>query len=121
MQKVDKIENLSRYDIVYANLPQNIGSHVQYGFRPVVILSNNLANLYSPVVTVAPLTSKPKKTLPTHVQLNGGGLTRESTVLCEQVMAVDKQDLARKIGTVNRSADRAAINRALAVQLGLAA
>ena len=59
---------MKQYDIWLADIPAPKGSHVQHGRRPVVIISNNLANTHSPVVTVIPLTSQMNKhQLPTHV------------------------------------------------------
>ena len=40
------------------NLGQVPGTSLQSGIRPVVVVSNNKANTYSPVVTVVPFTSR---------------------------------------------------------------
>lgn len=111
---------MKQYDIWLAVIPAPKGSHVQHGRRPVVIISNNLANTHSPVVTVIPLTSQMNKhQLPTHVYLWGQGLDRASIALCEQVMAVDKTRLLRRMGIVYKAYDRMALHHALAVQLGM--
>ncbi len=47
---------MKQYDIWLADIPAPKDSHVQHGRRPVVIISNDLANTHSPVVTVIPLT-----------------------------------------------------------------
>ena len=113
---------LFQFDICFAQLPLKEGSHIQGGRRPVVIMSNNNANKYSPVVTVVPLTSKLKKrSLPTHVTLFAEGLSTVSTALCEQLTTIDKSQLIRRVGTVSDPEDRAALNRALAVQFGMMA
>lgn len=113
---------MKRFDIWKADLPTIENSHVQRGFRPVVIVSNNLANAHSPVITVIPLTSrKEKKPLRTHVHLLTEGLTVESLALCEQILTIDKSRLRRYVGSVTDTTDRAAINRAMSVQLGMAA
>ena len=93
---------------------------MQHGLRPVVIVSNDAANAASPVITVVPLTSNRKKTSqPTHVCLRGYGLSVTSIVQCEQIMALDKRYLVRRIGEVGHWYDRLAIQHALAVQLGI--
>jgi mRNA interferase MazF len=46
-------------EIWNANLNPTEGSE-QAGFRPVVIISGNLANTYAPVVLCCPLTTKLK-------------------------------------------------------------
>ena len=67
-----------------------------------------------------PLTSQMNKhQLPTHVYLWGQGLDRASIALCEQVMAVDKTRLVRRMGIVYKAYDRMALHHALAVQLGM--
>ena len=56
-----------RGDILYAELGAAVGSE-QAGFRPVVVVQNDVGNRYSPTVVVAPLTSNIRKNiLPTHV------------------------------------------------------
>ena len=102
-----------------ANLPVTPG-HVQHGTRPVVIVSNDVANNFSPIVTAVPLTSNRKAaTLPTHVCLRGYGLAATSIAKCEQVMALDKSCLIRRLGEVSDWYDRLAIQHALAEQLGI--
>ena len=114
--------NVKRYEIFQANLPTIPGSHVQGGTRPVVIVSNNMANTYSPVITVVPLTTRlGKKRLPTHVLVLTSGLRSVSLALCEQLITLDKSRLTHYIGYVSDYDDCAALDRAMAVQLGLAA
>lgn len=58
-----------RGDILYAELGAAVGSE-QAGFRPVVVVQNDVGNRYSPTVVVAPLTSNIRKNiLPTHVHV----------------------------------------------------
>ena len=57
-----------RLEIWFANLGFNQGKYNETGVRPVLILSNDIANTVSPIVTVAPMTSRLHKLyLPTHV------------------------------------------------------
>ena len=62
---------IKRGDIYYANLNPVIGSE-QGGTRPVLIISNDVGNKYSPTVIVAPITSRihTKAKLPTHTLIN---------------------------------------------------
>lgn len=69
-----RLEAMRRYlrgEIYYANLDPVFGSE-QSGFRPVLIIQNDIGNRYSPTVIVAPITSKPdvKAKLPTHCRLD---------------------------------------------------
>ena len=103
---------VKRYDLWMADIPEGSKGHVQYGFRPVLVVSNDMANKYSPVITVVPLTSQlTKRQLPTHVLLQDNGLEKSSLALCEK----------RRVGFIYKEFDRLAIFHALAVQLGMAA
>ena len=116
------MDALNQFDIWFARLPMNVGSHVQGGTRPVIIFSNTEANRNSPIVSVVPLTSKPRKhPFPTHVLLFADGLTTTSRALCEQLTTIDKSQLIRRVGAVSSDRDRAALNRAVATQFGLVA
>lgn len=100
-----------------------MNSSKECGFRPALIVSNNVANKYSPVVTVIPLTAQVKKKLrhPTHVFLSrkaGYGLKRDSIALAEQLFTVEKSELVRKVGTVKDAATMRKVTRALQVQIG---
>lgn len=63
----------------------------QIGYRPCVVIQNNIGNQYSPNTIIAPLTSKSKNSIPTHVKIPGeyaGGL--DSLFLGEQIRVIDK-------------------------------
>ena len=95
--------NIKRGQIWYANLSPVVGSE-QGGMRPVLVVSNNIGNSRSTVITVAPLTSQTqKKRLPTQVLIGTeSGLSCLSMVMCEQVRTIDKQRLMDNapLGTV---------------------
>ena len=55
-----KNEGFRRGDVFMAELRAEPGS-VEHGRRPVVILQNNIGNLYAPTLIVAPITSRPRK------------------------------------------------------------
>lgn len=113
---------MKRYEIWMAEIPASKDSHVQSGRRPVIIVSNDLANTHSPVITVVPLTAKMNKPhLPTHVYLRGQGLDRSSLALCEQVMSLDKTRCLHRVGYVYKPYERLALQHALAVQLDMVA
>ena len=68
-----------RGEIWYVDLGEFDRSSVQRGIRPAVIVSSDIANEKSGVVTVVPLTSKLKKTwYPSHIQISDDDL--ETTV-----------------------------------------
>lgn len=89
-----------RGDMYYADLGHGIGSE-QEGYRPVVIIQNDVGNKHSPTVIIASITSKKdaKPKLPTHYYIDAeNGLELPSIVLLEQLRTVDKRRLGNFIG-----------------------
>ena len=61
---------VQRFEIWFAELGDHFGSSVQSGSRPVLVISNDVANRFSSTLTVIPLTTVQKKLgLPTHIQI----------------------------------------------------
>lgn len=93
----------SKYDVVFGEFPKSDGS-VQSGFRPGIIIQNNIGNKYSPTVIVMPLTSKLKSLKqPTHLLIKSSqenGLISDSVLLAEQIATIDKMKI-RKIGHIS--------------------
>lgn len=109
-----------RGDMYYADLGRGIGSE-QQGYRPVVIIQNNLGNKHSPTVIIAAISSrvgvKPK--LPTHYYINAeDGLELPSIILLEQIRTVDKRRLTKYIGRLSQE-HISGMNHALAVSIDL--
>ena len=52
-------KKVKRGDIYHADLDPVFGSE-QGGYRPVLVIQNNIGNQYSPTVIVAAITSKEK-------------------------------------------------------------
>ena len=93
---------IKRGQIYYADLSPVVGSE-QGGYRPVLIIQNDVGNKYSPTVIAAVITTrKTKANLPTHIWLNAEcGLPKESMVECEQVRTLDKKRLKEFMGQVS--------------------
>ena len=75
----------------------------QHGYRPGLVVQNNLGNKYSPNIIVLPLTSALKKvSQPTHVvvQADDSGLEKDSMVLCENPECISKSKLRKYITTL---------------------
>ena len=88
-----------RGDMYYADLGHGIGSE-QEGYRPVVIIQNDVGNKHSPTVIIASITSKKdaKPKLPTHYYIDAeNGLELPSIVLLEQLRTVDKRRLGKTL------------------------
>ena len=90
---------IRRGDIYYADLNPVIGSE-QGGTRPVLIISNDTGNKYSPTVIIAAITSRvrTKAKLPTHTAIKDfEGLSKDSVILLEQIRTIDKKRLKEKV------------------------
>lgn len=88
-------------DVYYADLNPVKGCE-QGGVRPVVILQNDIGNKFSSTTIVAPITTKSKSYVPMHVKLKERFLTKNSTLLLEQIRTIDKQRLLKKLGTLSK-------------------
>ena len=109
-----------RGEMYYADLGRGIGSE-QEGYRPVLIIQNDVGNRYSPTVIVASISSRidGKSKLATHYYINAeDGLREPSVVLLEQIRTIDKHRLAQRIGRLSEK-HIAGINHALAISIGL--
>ena len=109
-----------RGDMYYADLGRGIGSE-QEGYRPVVIIQNNVGNKHSPTVICAAITSKMNKAkLPTHVELNTRrcAMVKDSVILLEQLRTIDKQRLKEKICHIDDELQQR-VNDALLISLAL--
>lgn len=113
--------NIMYGDIFYAELEEN-GTSVQSGYRPVLIVSNNMCNASSDVISVVPLTSQEKtQNLPTHVIIHPNphtGLTAKSTIMCEQIIPLSKSNLKERIGNLNIE-EMENVGKSLKIQLNL--
>lgn len=110
------MRTIRRGDIYYANLYPIVGCE-QDGTRPVVVIQNDIANIYSPVVIIAPITSRvdSKPKLSTHVLIKSNGrITHDSIILAEQIRVLDKSRLKSYICTLDenqmKETDRAILN-----------
>jgi len=110
-----------RGDVVTAKLDPIEGSE-QAGTRPVVVVSRDALNKFSPVVIICPITdaANKKKLYPSHVKVATGtaGLSLDSIVVCEQVRAISKTRLIKPLGKFDR-ATMTSIEAALKIALDL--
>lgn len=67
---------IQRGDILYADLGVQYQGSMQGGMRPVVVVSNNMANRHSTVITVVPLSTKIYKKRHSFITLVKRGLDK---------------------------------------------
>lgn len=111
--------NIKRGELYYADLSPVVGSE-QGGFRPVLIVQNDIGNKHSPTTIVAAITSKDKHPIPTHVNIHKSkenGLSSDSTITLEQVRTIDKTRIKNKIGQLS---DGDLMNVMTAIKISLA-
>ena len=111
---------IKRGDMFYADLPVGVGSE-QNGYRPILILSNNIGNKHGNTVIAAIITSKveSKTHLPTHCLIKAQqGLSLDSLVLLEQIQTIDKARLKDFLGMLDRNA-MSNVDNALAISVGV--
>lgn len=93
---------------------------VQTGYRPVIVVQNDIGNHFSPTTIVCSITSARKKPLPTHLSIGiNGGLYKESTILCEQIQTVSKKDLKHYVGFISDQRIMKELDRRILISLGL--
>lgn len=109
-----------RGDLYWAKLDPTVGAEIAKT-RPALVISNDMGNRYSAVVTIAPLTTGGgPRTYPFEVPvLEGeGSVARPSRVLLNQIRTVDKRRLENRIGALSQDRMQqvdAAIRLSLAV------
>ena len=111
---------VTRGDIFIAQLDPTVGKEIQKT-RPVIIVSNDVNNTHSDLVTVVPITSQQlAKVYPFEVLLpqNTGGLLKPSKAKANQIRTIDKTRLTKKVGRLNANTI-IEINRAVRVHLDL--
>lgn len=80
-------------DIIIANLNPKQG-HEQQGFRPLLVLSNDIVDQYSNVVIVAPISSTERR-LPLYIDLPKN-LKTNGVVLLDQLTTIDYRARGQK-------------------------
>lgn len=109
-----------RGDVVIADLEPVKGSE-QGGKRPVLIIQNDVLNKHSPVTIIAPFTSRVyEKEYPTNVFLSSkeSGLKKDSTILLNQIRAIDKSRIRKRIKKLDYSIMRE-VDLAIKISLGI--
>jgi Growth inhibitor len=94
IKQEELFSNIKRGNIYLASIDEN------NTIRPVIVISNNMINKYSPQINVIPMTSSIRKTkLPTHVFIEA--LERPSVALVELVFTIKKSQLGAQLATLD--------------------
>ena len=113
------ITKYARGMVYWVSLPKNYEENIQSGRRPCVIVSNNIGNNCSEIVTVVPCTTNTDKidSQPTHYAVNLFPSTK-SVILCENCITIPKKLCDNFIGILDDK-EMEHINECLAIALGI--
>lgn len=91
--------SIRRGEIFLVNFDPTVGAEVKKT-RPAVIVSNDINNAHSPIVSISPITSNVTRVYSFEVEIPAGtpGLKTRSKVMVNQTRAVDKIRLIKKLG-----------------------
>lgn len=112
--------NLKRGDVVRAQLDPIVGSE-QAGEQPAVVVSPDVIIEHSPVILIAPVTSRKTERVfafEALVEPPEGGLAVRSKVMLTHLRSVDKRRIVCRCGRVHDATMRR-IEEALKVATGL--
>lgn len=112
-------KTVTRGDVWNVDLEPVQGSEMSKQ-RPCVVVSNDIANRYSPVVTVVAVTSRaPKKSYPFMVEIpESAKMPKKSWITCAHIRMVDKTRLSQFITKLDSSTIEK-VSEALAEQLDM--
>ena len=120
-QIAQKAGHPKRGEIYLTALDPTVGREIQKT-RPALIIQNDVSNRLSDITIVAPITSTVRFPLsPVHVLLAADastGLSVTSVALFNQIRAVDRIRLVKRLGTVD-GATLERVDEAIKISLGL--
>ncbi len=111
--------SIRRGEVLLIGLDPALGSEIKKT-RPAIVISNDLNNMNSSLISVVPLTSKKlEKIYPFEVLIsNVVGLEKKSKALADQIRTVDKRRVRKTLGSISPSQMRD-LERALKLHLAL--
>jgi mRNA interferase MazF len=95
------MESLKQGNVFWVNFDPSVGAEVKK-VRPAVVVSNDINNEHSPIVSIAPITSNVTRVYSFEVEIPAGtaNLTSRSKIMVNQTRAVDKVRLVEFIGSL---------------------
>jgi len=111
--------NIERGEILLVAFDPTKGTEIQKT-RPAIVVTNNLANKYLPMVAVVPLTSQHLDRIRVFEVLikTATGLKKSSKAVIVQLRTVDRSRIKKKLGKVS-GADMKLIDEKLKLHLDL--
>ena len=109
-------KNIRRGDIYYVREIKDAVGSEQKGYRPAIVISNNVGNKHSKIKQVVYITTKNKNEIPTHVVINSAKYT--SIAICEQIFSVSDERIEKYVGHCTEE-EMEKIDKALMISIGL--
>jgi mRNA interferase MazF len=95
---------MRKFEILLANLDPRFGTEPGKT-RPVVVVQTDLLNEVHPSVIVCPITTnitEEAKVLRVYLDTPENGLDRPSDILVDQIRAIDKRRIVKKLGQLDQ-------------------
>jgi mRNA interferase MazF len=91
--------SIKRGEVFLVNFDPTVGAEAKKT-RPALIVSNDINNQHSPIISISPITSNVTKVYSFEVEVPSGigGLRTRSKVMVNQTRAVDKIRLIKRLG-----------------------
>ena len=91
--------SIKRQDVFLVNFDPTVGAEAKKT-RPALVVSNNINNAHSPIVSISPITSNVTRVYSFEVEVLAGigGLRIRLKVMVNQTRAVDKARLNKRLG-----------------------
>jgi len=90
---------IKRGEVYLVNFDPTVGAEAKKT-RPALVVSNDINNLHSPIVSISPITSNVTRVYSFEIEVppGAGGLKVRSKIMINQTRAVDKIRLIKKLG-----------------------
>ncbi len=91
--------SIKRGEIFLVNFDPTVGAEARK-IRPALVVSNDINNAHSPIISISPITSNISRIYSFEVEVPAGtgGLQTRSKVMVNQTRAVDKIRLIKRLG-----------------------
>ncbi len=95
---------IKRGEVYLVNFDPTVGAEIRKA-RPAVVVSNDINNAHSPIISISPITSNVTKVYSFEVEIPAltAGLKTHSKIMVNQTRAVDKVRLLKKMGVLPSS------------------
>lgn len=113
--------NITHAAIIWANVPRiEFNAHMHQGFHAYLILSNQKACQFSPVLQAIPMSSNTNRRLPVQVEVHAECFSRRTYALADQLTLLPREifEQGKYCGTLSKE-ELVKVQRAVKIQLAL--